>query len=252
MENEQVITLKRDISQMKKAALVTGGAKRIGRNLCLGLAQKGYDIVLHYNHSRDDAEEVKRLIEEVGQSCFLIQADLGNTDYLETMIQKSFEFSPDLTVLINNASVFDPGDFLETETAFLDLQFNINFKAPFILTREFARNTKEGIVINILDRRIDQTPDDYFAYTLSKKALAAFTRMAAKALAPGIRVNGICPGPILPPDGKDQSYMETMAESNPLKRTGSPDDILNAILFQIDNQFITGDFVYVDGGEHLL
>lgn len=236
---------------MKKAALITGGAKRIGRSLCLGLARNGFDIVLHYNHSGEDAEEVKLLIEETGQSCYLIQADLGKNEALGTLLEESLTHVPGLSVLINNASVFDPGEFLDTELTLLDRQFDVNFKAPFLLTREFARHVKTGLVINILDRNIDRIPVDYFAYTLSKKTLAEFTRMAAKALAPEIRVNGICPGPILPPAGKDESYMETIAKSIPLKRTGNPDDILNAVLFQIENHFITGDFIYVDGGEHL-
>lgn len=237
---------------MNEAVVITGGAKRIGKDIAIGMAQKGYEIILHYNHSKEEATRTCRLIEKTGQSCHLVRGDLGNTESLKQIMDTCFGYNQHISVLINNASVFKPGDFWDTDVKLLDNQFDINFKAPFLLTRYFAKHVTTGLVINILDRRIDQTPTDYFAYTLSKKALADFTRMAARALAPGIRVNGICPGPILPPEGKSRSYMQKMAGINPLKKTGSPEDILKAILFLNDNKFVTGDFIYIDGGEHLL
>ncbi len=233
-------------------ALVTGGAKRIGREISLALANQGWRIALHYNTSGPDAEALAGEIQNQGGECELFQADLNDTKAALGLVTECFERCPDCTVLIHNASIFERMPLLETDEALFDRHFNINFKTPFFMTRDFARNCKQGNVINLLDTKITQKFSNYFVYTLTKKALYEFTRMAAKELAPAIRVNGVCPGLILPPPGDDESYIERMQTRVPLKTRGNPGDIASAVIFLLENPFITGDCIFIDGGEHLL
>lgn len=236
----------------KGSALITGGSRRIGREIALTLAQNGWRIALHYNHSRDDAETLANEIKNNNGECEIFCADLSDAKAGCNLIAEAFERCPDLNVLINNASIFERMPLLETQEDFFDRHFNINFKSPFFLTRDFARQCKQGNVINLLDTKITQKFSNYFAYTLTKKALYEFTRMAAKELAPAIRVNGVCPGLILPPPGDDEAYIERMQNRVPMKTRGHPKDIASAVLFLLENEFITGDCIFIDGGEHLL
>ncbi|MBI1388416.1 MAG: SDR family oxidoreductase [bacterium] len=232
-------------------ALITGGARRIGREIALTLARAGWNIALHYHHSREDAEDAAREMEAIGMKCELFQADLGRLDEALAMVERVFERMPGCRALINNASIFERAALLETSEDLFDRHFTLNFKTPFFLTRDFARRCREGEVVNLLDTKITQKHSNYFAYTLTKKALFEFTRMAAKELAPGVRVNGVCPGLILPPPGEGDAYMERMQIRVPLRRKGDPADIARAVLFLLQNDFITGEWIFIDGGEHL-
>lgn len=236
----------------QKAAIITGGAKRIGRHVALRLAEIGYDIALHYNRSQKEAENVKQQIQEVGQKCELFKADFMNTKEVSDLIPHIFSIFPGCNLLINNASIYNSGSFKETDIDALQRQYRINFEVPYQLSRDFAKNQAKGHIINIIDTKINQLAVNYFGYTLSKKALYEFTKMAARELAPGIRVNGICPGPILPPPGEDDEYLKQRSETLPLKRAGNPEVIAKTVLFLLDNYFITGECIHVDGGEHLI
>jgi NAD(P)-dependent dehydrogenase (short-subunit alcohol dehydrogenase family) len=140
---------------------------------------------------------------------------------------------------------------METDSVFFDRHFNANFKAPFFLSRDFARQCDKGHIINILDTKISGILIEYFVYTLTKKALYEFTHMAAKELGPAIRVNGVCPGLILPSAYREKEDFEKMGQRVPLKRTGNTESVVSAIRFLINNTFITGECIFVDGGEHL-
>jgi pteridine reductase len=236
---------------LKGTAIVTGGAVRIGRAISLALAREGYDIILHYNSSAEEAKEVEQAIIKCERRCHLIQCDFNNMKQVSYFIPRAFEFYPDCNVLINGASIFERARLKDTNNKLLDRHFNINFKTPFILSRDFAKYAKNGHIINILDTKISRTLIEYFAYYLTKKALFEFTQMAAKELAPAIRVNGVCPGLILPPAGEDDEYLQKLAENIPMKRKGNVDSVTSAILFLLENQYITGECIYVDGGEHL-
>lgn len=236
----------------KGTALITGASRRIGHEIALTLARQGWSIALHYRHSRGDAEQLAGEVQALGVACELLCGDLSDMNYTANLIAEALERCPDLNVLINNASIFERMSLLETEEDFFDRHFNLNFKAPFFLTRDFARQCKQGAVINLLDTKITQKFSNYFAYTLTKKALFEFTRMAAKELAPAIRVNGVCPGLILPPPGNDEAYIERMQNRVPMKTRGRPEDVASAVLFLLENEFITGDCMFIDGGEHLL
>lgn len=140
---------------------------------------------------------------------------------------------------------------METDPDLFDRHMQINFKTPFFLSQDFARICKKGLIINMLDTKIHKTLIEYFVYTLSKKVLFEFTQMAAKELGPDIRVNGIAPGLILPAAGMSEKEFEEMGERIPLKQTGSPQDIVQAVGFFMENDFISGEVISVDGGEHL-
>lgn len=236
---------------MFKAALVTGGARRIGAEIIKKLAKLGYNIALHYNISNDDAKKIKKEVESVGVKCKLFQCDLSEEKKVSRLLNDVKNEFPDLTLLINNASIFIRSEIKETENDIFNKIFNINFKAPYILSRDFAKIINKGNVINIIDTKINNNDYIYAAYTLSKKILADFTLMAAKEFAPDIRVNGIAPGIILPPAGKPEEYLKNIVKKVPLKKKGEPGDIIKAMEFLLTNEYITGQIIYVSGGQHL-
>lgn len=231
--------------------MVTGAALRLGRAIALGLAEKGYDLILHYNSSATAAEELADEIEHTGRACQLFGFDFLNTDRIGAWMQEVLQQCPECNLLVNSASIFEPATFLTTEPEFFDRHLAVNLKAPFFLSQVFARHCQVGHIINILDTKISTTATEYFVYTLTKKALFEFTRMAAKELGPKIRVNGIGPGLILPPPGKDDSYLVEKARAIPLQQYGNPDHVVSALFFLLENHFITGECIFVDGGEHI-
>jgi len=237
---------------MSKAALVTGGAKRIGKAIALSLAEAGYDIALHYNHSESEAKQLAAEITALGRACELIKADVASSNACGQAVLQAVERFPHLNVLINNASVFDRASFKETDAELLALQFDVNFQAPFFLTQSFARQVKEGVVINLIDSRVGRNRHTHFAYLLSKKALFEFTKMAAVELAPNIRVCGICPGFVLPSLGFEKDYEEQLKSQNPLKSIATVEDITRAVHTLIGTTGMTGQFIFLDGGEALL
>ncbi len=239
------------MSTPKGAALVTGGARRIGAAMALALAQRGYDIALHYLASAESAERTAAEIEELGRRCRLFRCDLGGHQEMTALIPSVRKHFSHLNVLINNASVFERGTLAGTGRELFERHFNVNFKAPFFLTQAFAEGCAQGQIINILDTRVSRSDPHHAAYTLSKKALLDLTRMAARELGPAIRVNGVSPGMILPPPGGVVDELERRSAGLPLKRTGNTANLVAAVLFLLDNPFVTGECIYVDGGEHL-
>jgi len=215
------------------------------------LAEHGYSIALHYSASKAEAQSVAEEINRMGCECELFPCHFTQKDQVANLVPAVFQRFPDCNVLINSASIFRQQRYLETKETFFDEHFAVNFKTPFFLTRDFAKHCRQGQVINLLDTKISKTSREFFVYTLTKKLLASFTEMAAKELAPNIRVNGVCPGLILPPPGQGDEYLQEKAKSIPLKRKGDPANVVSAIVFLLDNPFITGEWIFVDGGEHL-
>ena len=236
---------------MAKAALITGGAKRIGKTIALSLAGKGYDIAMHYRTSKRAAETTRASIEDMGVRCCLFEADLGNSKEVDGLIPDVFEAFPELSLLVNNASIFERAPLLKTTPDLFDRHIHINLRTPLFLSKAFALLCDEGHIINLLDTKIDSMQSVYCAYTLSKKALAQFTLLAAKELGPRIRVNGIAPGLIMPSFGMSQNEFERLGKKIPLRNTGHPDRIVQAVNYLLKNPFVTGEILYVDGGEHL-
>ncbi|MFQ5630265.1 MAG: SDR family oxidoreductase [bacterium] len=241
-----------DTTGHKRAALVTGGAIRLGKAISLALAKNGFDIALHYNTSQQQAEETAGEIRRCGVQCALFQLDLANTKAIAGFLARIYRAFPKLCVLINNASLFKSSTILETPTPLFDKIFAINFRAPFFLSKEFAKHCDTGQVINILDTKVFTNDYDYAAYYLSKKALAELTKTAALEFAPKIRVNAIAPGPTIPTAGTGMlAFDDATVQAIPLKRTGTVKNVTDAILHLIQNTFINGHILTIDGGESL-
>jgi NAD(P)-dependent dehydrogenase (short-subunit alcohol dehydrogenase family) len=235
-----------------KTALVTGAARRIGRAVSLALAASGSNVVVHHSRSVRDAEALVSEISRHGVGATALQANLGEPEEAEALVALAEERVGHLDVLVNNASVFEPETL---ETAALDhlvRSVKVNAWAPFVLTRAFARRSGQGRVVNLLDSRVSGLDLAHVGYILSKHLLAVLTRMTAVAFAPGLTVNAVAPGLILPPPGEDEAYLARLARGLPLKRHGGPEDIARAVLFLLESDFVTGQVLFVDGGRHLL
>jgi NAD(P)-dependent dehydrogenase (short-subunit alcohol dehydrogenase family) len=236
----------------RQSAIVTGAAKRIGKALALGLAKRGFDIGLHYQSSHEDALTTKKEIEQLGAKCHLIRANLFNEDETAGLINEAAGKLSNISLLINNASTFERKGLLQTDAKLLEENLAIHVKAPFFLTCQFASLLKSGNIINIIDTMVTKHDVSYFAYLLSKKTLLELTKLAAKALAPAIRVNAIAPGSTAEPiDDLDSNYMERRAQRVPLKMAGDPKYLLNGIDYLLANPFVTGECLFIDGGAHI-
>ncbi len=234
-----------------KNALVTGSARRIGRAISLALAREGANVALHYSSSEQEIAELAAEIEALGVKAVTLRADLSDPAELVGLVDRAREALGKIEILVNNASIF-PSDTLETvEIESLERNLEINAWAPLVLTRAFAAQTEHGHVVNLVDSRVSGFDRTHVSYILSKHVLAALTRMSALELAPGIAVNGVSPGLILPPAGKDEEYVDRLAQTVPLKRRGVPEDIAAAVIYLVNSTFVTGETIYVDGGRHL-
>ncbi len=238
---------------MGKTALITGASKRIGKAIAKHLATKGWNVIVHYNHSEKPADELVREMksEFPNQQFETVQANLNNISEVQTLIPKIVEQFGPFQLLVNNASVFDGGYFMETTPELFDKQINVNLKAPFFLMRDFANQCKKGNIINFVDTRITTNKSDFAAYSLSKKGLWEITKMAALEFAPEIRVNAIAPGVTLPPEDRDEKYLENLAENIPMKKPGGVEPILKSIDYILENDHLTGQLLFADGGENL-
>ncbi len=236
---------------MARAALITGAAKRLGRAIALELGRRGWDIAAHYNTSQADARSLADELAAMGRRCEVLQADLTDAEASRQMLAAALDTFKDLRCLVHNASIFTRGPMLESDADLYDRIHAANFRTPMLMTRDFALRAEGGCVLNLLDTKVAVDGSPYFAYLLSKKALADFTRMAARELGPDFRVNGVAPGLILPPPGEDDSYLQKMTDRVPLKRHGGAQDIVGAAMYLIEAEFVTGQVIYVDGGEHL-
>lgn len=232
--------------------LVTGGAKRIGKAICLSLSSRGYAIALHYHHSVHEAERTAKAIRQKGGTCELFPCDLSDEQQVTALIPGVLKKFSRLTVLINNASIFEPSTIKSPDLKSFDRHFTVNFKAPYILTSQFARNSRKGHIINVLDTHITDHKTSYADYLLSKKALGELTKLSAVELAPHIRVNGIAPGLIFAPAQAGPGHLEKLAKKVPLKQKGDVSQIVRSIEFLLNNPYITGQIIFNDGGEHLI
>lgn len=236
----------------KGTILVTGGARRIGRAICLELARAGYDIALHYNRSRGEAQRTAAAVQKTGRMCRLFPCDLSDPAQVEGLIPAVFAECRNLTGLVNNASVFEPSDPNDKGTQVLHRHLSVNFRAPYVLMQQFARRVRKGNIVNILDANMAKARTAFAEYTLSKRMLGEWGQLAAKKFSPAIRVNAVAPGLILPPEGKAKDYLNDLIRRVPLQRKGNPADVAKAVLFLVESNFVTGQVIYADGGEHLV
>ena len=237
------------------AALVTGGGRRIGAHLARMLADRGYHVGIHYGVSAAEAEALAEEIERGGTRAATFQADLRDPAQLEELLAAAHARLGPITVLINNAAVFEPDRAADFTLEQWDRQLAINLRAPVVLAREFARALPldaTGLVINLLDQRIAAPTRSYFSYTLSKLALAAATELLAAALAPRVRVNGIAPGLTLISGTQSEADFGRLVNRTPLGKGSSPDAIARALIYLLEADVVTGQILFVDGGRRLV
>ncbi|MBU3971953.1 MAG: SDR family oxidoreductase [Alphaproteobacteria bacterium] len=238
--------------QGRGAALVTGGAKRIGRAICLELAAAGFDVAVHHRDSPDEAAPLVDEISALGRRAVSLSADLADVAATHALVGRAAEALGPLSVLVNNASVF-ADDRLETLTGeSWAAHMDVNLRAPVLLAQAFAAQAPDGsTVVNILDQRVLKPDPRFFSYGLSKSALWVATRTMAQALAPRIRVNGVGPGPTLPSVHQTPEEFEAEARGTLLQRAGSPEAVAAAVRWLVDAELVTGQMIAVDGGQHL-
>jgi pteridine reductase len=246
------------MTQSDRTYLITGAAHRIGRGLALGLAKNAAAVVIHYSSSQTDAEQLSLEIKNAGIESYTIAADLGSPVQCEGLLKGAQDSAGPIDVLINNASIFEEGRLGEITIDDINRNMMINAYAPLLLSRSFAELNKGRktavlpVIINMLDARITDYDRQHAAYHIAKRTLFTLTKMMALEFAPSVRVNAVAPGLILPPQGKDQSYIEQLKSSNPLNAVGTVEQIVEAVRFLTDNEFITGQVIFVDGGRNLL
>lgn len=246
------------MSLQNRTVLITGAARRVGRSLALACARAGADVVVHYGTSQADAESLQDEIEALGRRALLLQADLNDAQQTAELVGRAWAWSP-LYALVNNASIFDALDWRTTTLEDWNRNLMVNLTAPFLLSQAFARRLPqgaEGRIVNLLDWRALRPGVDHLPYTIAKAGLAALTRSLAAALAPGITVNGLALGLILPPSDGSQMQpadAQRLVAKVPAGRWAELDEVDRALLFLLEGPaYITGEILHLDGGRHLV
>jgi pteridine reductase len=237
-----------------KTALVTGGAVRVGRAIALGLSRAGARVIVHYGGSADAADELVARIRSEGRDAIALQADLSAHSEVERMADEASSHFGGVDILVNNASVFPEQGLEEVDHDLWESTLAVNLRAPFFLTQRLGiamRQRGAGVVVNLADLAGIQAWNGYAAHAISKAGVIHLTRVAARALAPEVRVVAIAPGTVLPPSDLPQEEVRRLAERAPLKRNGSPEDVVEALLYLIRADFVTGEVLVLDGGRLL-
>jgi pteridine reductase len=235
-----------------KVALVTGGARRVGRAFSLALAEAGCDVVVNYNGSAAEAGETTADIERLGRRAIAVQADISRADDIARLILQAERAFGRLDILVNNASLFERSPVADITEDDWDRVMGVNLRGPFFLSQAAApllRAGGSGLIVNIVDLSATQPWPSFAHHAVSKAGLLHLTRVLARALAPEIRVNSIAPGTVLPPEDVEG---EDGSERRVISRAGDPDDVARALLYLIRSDFVTGENLLVDGGRMLL
>lgn len=248
----------------KGRALVTGAGRRLGRAMAETLADQGYAVAVHYAGSKAAAQEVVAGIEARGGQAVALQADLLDEAQAQALLPRAAEaLGGSVTVLVNNASVFEYDDINSATRQSWDRHFESNLRAPFVLIQALAAQVPDpardargepvaqGLVVNMIDQRVRKLTPEFMSYTLAKSALWTLTQTAAQALAPRVRVNGIGPGPTLQGGRQDAGAFARQRASTVLERGADPEDITAALTFLLGAKTVTGQLICVDGGQHL-
>ena len=242
------------------AVLITGAAKRLGREMAYTLAANGFDIAIHYNNSKIEAQ---KLADEIKRKfkvrCEIFQGNLQQSATAKKLVTNAIKKFPNLNLLINNASIFRESKFLTAQESELMDNLNIHFISPLILAKEFSKHViankiKDAQIINMVDKNIVRFDTNYFYYLLTKKNLAELTKMLALELAPHVRVNGIAPGFILNNVNEKKTspeYVEKLIKRIPLHKKGDVKNICQTLEFLLENNFISGEIIFVDGAASL-
>lgn len=244
-------------TQVQKVALVTGAAKRIGRSIALAFAQRGWDVVVHYGHSAQEAEATVREIERLGRRAAAVQCDLADELAVKELLSQATRAigANSIACVVNNASLFEHDSAAEFSVALLDRHMHANLAAPVLLAQALHDATPAGeqaVVVNLLDQKLFNLNPDFLSYTLSKAALHSATTMLAQALAPKVRVVGVAPGITLVSGEQSPEQFAKAHTVTPLGRSSTPEDVAATVCFVAENPAITGTTLLVDGGQHLI
>ncbi|ODT68150.1 MAG: short chain dehydrogenase [Pelagibacterium sp. SCN 63-23] len=235
-------------------ALVTGAGDRIGAAIAMALALDGHAVIIHYRSDAAGAKSLRARIRAEGGRAEILRADLGRRAQRRTLIARAAACFGPLTVLINNASIFEPDSAVDLDEALWDAHFAIHAEAPVFLARDFAAQLPDGVegnIVNMIDERVLHPSPAYFSYYLSKSALWTATKTLAQSLAPAIRVNAIGPGPVLPNARQTQAEFDASVKALPLRRHAGPEAIARGVLAILALPAFTGQMLALDGGEHL-
>lgn len=245
-------------------ALVTGAGQRLGRAMAIYLAKRGHDVAVHYATSAEEAEETLRLIRAEGRQGVALQADLLFEEQVSGLIARATTaLGGPLTVLVNNASIFEYDNLGTATRKSWDRHLESNLRAPFVLTQSFAAQVPapltdamgeplaQGLIVNMVDQRVWKLTPEFMTYTIAKMGLWALTQTSAMALAPAVRVNAIGPGPTLKGARQTASHFARQRAATILQRGANPADITAALGFFLDSPGVTGQMIAVDGGQHL-
>ena len=249
-----------------RAALVTGGARRLGRAMALRLADRGAAVAVHFATSREAGAETVDQIREAGGEAVAVEADLLDEVACSRLVERAAEcLGRPLDVLVNNASIFEHDTLASASEDSWQRHMMSNFRAPFILIQGFARQAPEPVpvperhgeltarstIINLVDQRVLKPTPQFMTYTLAKLGLWNLTGLAARALAPGIRVNAIGPGPTLQGHRQSDDHFRKQRAATPLERGAGAEDVVAAMDFLLDSPSVTGQLICPDGGQHL-
>lgn len=238
-----------------KVALVTGAAKRVGRSIALALAQQGAELVIHYHTSEREAQEVLAQIKKLGGKPVAVRGDVAIAAETARIVETAMTAFGRIEILVNNAAIFHRTPFAKLTEDDWDRFLGVNLKGPFLLCRqvgEIMLRQGQGKIVNLADIAGLKVWAEFLPYSVSKAGLIALTRGLAKALAPTVQVNAIAPGAVLLPEDTSPEERERAIRRIPLDRLGAPADIAQAVVYLIQNDFITGELLTVDGGQHLL
>ena len=237
----------------QRVALVTGGAVRLGRSITLGLAGAGYDVVVHYRSSEGPGRELAGQVETMGRVAVLTAGDLLEPEAATSVVEAARARFGRLDLVVNSAASFQAGSLLDVDADDWDAVMSLNVRAPHLVVRAAAPLLREsrGSVVNVIDLSAFQPWTAYPAHAVSKAALAHLTRVQARALAPEVRVNAVAPGAVLPPEGESPEQLEKLRSMTPLGHLGDPEDVVRAVLYLADADYVTGQILTVDGGRLL-
>jgi NAD(P)-dependent dehydrogenase (short-subunit alcohol dehydrogenase family) len=237
-----------------RAALITGGAKRIGRTIALALARNGYAVSIGFNTSETEAQSLAREITALGVRATAVQTDFSDPGAIGSVVAEAAQAVGPLTLLVNNASLFETDDVGSLDATLWDRHFAVNLRAPVFLAEAFAKQAPDranASIVNITDQRVARPAPRQFSYTLSKCGLDTATTLLAQALAPRIRVNAVAPGPTLPSPRQDAAAFARQAAALPLEHGPRPGDIADAVVYLATAAAVTGQTIAVDGGQHI-
>ena len=239
----------------KGAALVTGAGKRLGRAMALALGAAGYDVVVHYHSSANEANEAVAELTALGRRAAAVRTDLSSEGDVAGLIAASQTALGTLNLLVNSASVFESDDIESMTRTSWDKHIETNLRAPLKLAQDFAAQIDpdaNNLIVNIIDQRVLKLTPQFLSYTASKAALHALTKTLAQALGPrGVRVNAIGPGPTMKNPRQSETDWRRQNEASILGRGATPDDICEALLYLVAARSVTGQMIAVDGGQHL-